>query len=57
MGSKLELRNKEHIRYITSNNPQSAYTNHILDNAHEYGPLVLPRPYYNRHKKADVCIY
>jgi hypothetical protein len=39
IGSKLELRNKEHIRYITSNNPQSAYANHILDNVHEYGTI------------------
>jgi len=39
IGSKLELRNKEYIRYITSNNPQSAYANHIRDNAHEYGPI------------------
>jgi hypothetical protein len=34
----LELRYKEHIHYITSNNPQSAYTNYILASAHEYGP-------------------
>jgi len=34
----LELGYREHIRYITSNNLQSAYTNHILSSAHVYGP-------------------
>jgi hypothetical protein len=24
---------------ITSNNPQSAYANHIFNNKHEYGPI------------------
>jgi hypothetical protein len=27
----------EHIRYIKSNNPSSAYAVHILNNRHEYG--------------------
>jgi len=35
----LELRYKEHIRYIKYNNPQSAYALHILNNRHEYGPI------------------
>ena len=35
----LKIRYKEHIRYIRSNNPQSAYALHILQNRHEYGPL------------------
>lgn len=39
MVSKLEFWNKEHICYVTSNNPQSAYAYHILDNTHEYGPI------------------
>src|SRR5215475_10600091 len=29
--------NKEHIRYIKSNNSASAYAVHILNNRHEYG--------------------
>jgi hypothetical protein len=29
----------EHIRYIWYNNPQSAYTNHILQQAHKYEPI------------------
>jgi hypothetical protein len=28
----------EHCRYIKSNNPRSAYTLHILNNQHEFGP-------------------
>ena len=32
-----DARYKEHIRYIRTNNPQSAYALHILDNRHEYG--------------------
>jgi hypothetical protein len=34
----LELRYKQHIHYIMSKNPQSAYTNHVLASSHEYGP-------------------
>ena len=32
------IRYKEHIIYIKTNNPQSAYALHILNNRHEYGP-------------------
>ena len=35
----LSIRYKQHIRYIRSNNPQSAYALHILQNRHEYGPM------------------
>jgi len=28
------------VRYIRTNNPQSAYALHILQNRHEYGPIV-----------------
>jgi len=30
---------QEHILYIRYNNPQSAYTQHILHNGHEYRPI------------------
>jgi len=36
----INTRYKEHIRYIRSNNPQSAYAMHILQNRHEYGPAI-----------------
>jgi hypothetical protein len=36
-GRAINIRYKEHIRYIQTNNPKSAYTTHILDNRHEYG--------------------
>ena len=35
----LKLHFQEHIWYISYNNPQSAYTQHILHNGHEYGPI------------------
>ena len=35
------LTSTEHIRYITSNNLQSAYTIHILHNRYEYGPTNI----------------
>ena len=38
-GGRLELRYKEHVRHITTYNPQSAYTSHILSNAHECSPM------------------
>ena len=37
-GRAITKRYKEHIRYIRSNNPISAYAMHILQNIHEYGP-------------------
>jgi len=33
----INVRHKEHIRYIRTNNPLSAYALHILWNRHEYG--------------------
>ena len=35
----ITVRYNEHTRYIKSNNPQSAYAEHILKNRHEYGSL------------------
>ena len=37
-GRAISTRYKEHIRYIRTNNPQSAYATHILQNKHEFGP-------------------
>ena len=34
----INTRYKEHIRYIKTNNPQSAYATHILHNRQKYGP-------------------
>ena len=36
-GSSIEIRHGEHVRYIETNNPLSAYAFHILNNRHEYG--------------------
>jgi hypothetical protein len=36
-GRAITVRYKEHIRYIRTNNPKSAYATHILNNRHEYG--------------------
>jgi len=35
----IKLHFQESTRYIRYNNPQSAYTQHILHNRHEYGPI------------------
>jgi len=49
----LKTRYNEHIRYIKSNNPQSAYAQHILNNTHEYGTIdslmTLLKPIHNQH--------
>jgi len=49
----LKTRYNEHIRYIKSNNPQSAYAQHILNNRHEYGALdnlmTLLKPIHNQN--------
>jgi hypothetical protein len=36
-GRAMNIRHKEHIRYIRTNYPMSAYAEHILQNRHEYG--------------------
>ena len=36
----LRTRFQEHIRCIKTNNPQSAYAQHILNNQHEYGTIA-----------------
>jgi hypothetical protein len=36
-GKTINLRFKENVRYIRSNNSTSAYAAHILENRHEYG--------------------
>jgi len=38
VGRAISTRHKEHINYIRTNNPQSAYATHILQNRHEYEP-------------------
>jgi len=35
----LKIRYQERIRYIRSNNPQTAYAQHILLNQYEYGTM------------------
>ena len=37
-GRGINTRYKEHIWYIKTNNPQSAYATRILHNRHKYGP-------------------
>ena len=36
-GRAIDIRFKEHIRYIRSNNSTSVYAAHIIENRHEYG--------------------
>ena len=36
IGRSLATRHREHIRYIKTNNPLSAYATYILNNGHEY---------------------
>jgi hypothetical protein len=38
-GRNLKTRYSKHARYIRSNNPQSAYAQHILQQRHEYGSM------------------
>jgi trans-aconitate methyltransferase len=55
-GRAINVRYKEHIRYIKSNNSTSAYAAHILENRHEFGPkekiLQLLKP-CNKGKHMD----
>jgi len=38
-GRSINIRHKEHIRYIRTNNPLSAYAINVLQNRHEYGTI------------------
>jgi len=38
--NNINIRHREHIRYIRTNNPLSAYALHILQNRHEYGSIA-----------------
>jgi len=38
-GGFLRSRYREHVRYIKTNNPNSAYVLHILNNRHENGNM------------------
>ena len=37
-GRSISVRYKEHMGYIRTNSPNSAYAQHILNHQHEYGP-------------------
>jgi hypothetical protein len=37
----ITVRHKEHVRYVRTNNPTSAYALHILNNKHEYGTTAV----------------
>ena len=52
-GSILNLRYNEYVRYIKSNNSQSAYANHILSNIHEYGPIEITMTQSTRKGKCQ----
>ena len=40
LGRSINVRHREHIRYIRTNNPLSTYALHILQNRHEYGTIA-----------------
>jgi len=52
----LNIRYKEHIPYIRTNNPKSAYALHILQNRHEYGPLNETMRLLNQVNKTTSLI-
>jgi hypothetical protein len=52
----LTIRHREHIRYIKNNDPQSAYALHILQNAHECGPISDTMSLHKPVKKPHMLI-
>jgi hypothetical protein len=36
---RISTQNKEHIKNIGSNKDESAFTQHMLDKGHQYGPM------------------
>ena len=39
-GRTINIRHKDHVRYIRTNKPSPAYALHILQNRHEYGTIA-----------------
>ena len=61
-GRSISVRHKEHIRYIRTNNPLSAYALHILQNRLEYGTIadalqLLKTCQKNTHDLLGTLIY
>jgi hypothetical protein len=52
----LKQRYKEHIRLFNSNNPQSAFAQHILNNRHEYGTINEVMTLHKAIKHAPLLI-
>jgi hypothetical protein len=52
----LAQRYREHIRYIRNNDPQSAFAQHILRNAHEYGTITDTMTLLKRIHKTSLLI-
>jgi len=54
-GRSINVRHKEHIRYIGTNNPLSAYVLHILQSGHEYGTITDTLQLLKTCQK-DICM-
>jgi hypothetical protein len=39
-GCEIGTRYKDNIHYIRNNNPESAYSQHILNQGHAFGPAI-----------------
>ena len=52
----LTQRFREHIRYIKNNDPKSAYTQHILQNVHEYGTITETMSLLKPIRKTSLLI-
>jgi hypothetical protein len=53
-GRNLTTRYKEHIRNIRSNKDESAFTQHILNKRHQYGPMTEIMEMVKHAKKGNL---
>ena len=53
-GRSINVRHKEHTRYVRTNNPLSAYALHILQNRHEYGTMADTLQLLKTYQKAHA---
>jgi hypothetical protein len=51
---KLQIRYKEHIRYIKNNNGQPAYATHNLSNLQSYGPIETTMKLIHKACKENI---
>jgi hypothetical protein len=52
----LKQRYQEHVKYVRNNEPQLAYTLHIVNNKHAYGPINNTMTFLKHINKTSLVL-